>query len=139
MFGSKPHVEVIETQKDRIYVVKGHALIAESDVNTFPTLLFEEYVSRLPKVVVDMGAVPYVCNKADIMGPGVVEIQGKFEPKSLVTVVDVKNRKPIAVAESLYDSETAATTKKGKLFRNLHCIGDEIWATIKESGKERKS
>jgi len=139
MFGSKPHVEVIETQKDRIYIINGHPLIAESEDNMFPTLLFEEYVSRLPKVVVDMGAVPYICNKADIMGPGIVEIQGKFGLKSLVTVVDVKNRKPIAVAESLYDSETAATTKKGKLFRNLHCVGDEIWAVVKESVKERKS
>jgi predicted RNA-binding protein (TIGR00451 family) len=73
------------------------------------------------------------------MGPGITGIEGEFEPKSLVTVVDVKNRKPIAVAESLYDSETATKTKKGKLFRNLHCIGDEIWATIRETGKERKS
>jgi PUA domain protein len=139
MFGSKPHVEVIETQKDRIYVINGHPLIAESENSMFPTLLFEEYTSHLPKVVVDMGAVPYVCNKADIMGPGITGIEGEFEPKSLVTVVDVKNRKPIAVAESLYDSETATKTKKGKLFRNLHCVGDEIWAMIRETGKERKS
>jgi PUA-domain protein len=137
MFGSKPQVEVIET-KGRIYVVDGRPLIAEINEEMFPTLLFEEFLSRLPKVVVDMGAVPYICNRADIMGPGIVEIQGEFGPKSLVTVVDIKNRKPIAVAESLYDSEKAAMSKKGKLFRNLHCVGDEIWAAVREYEEKRK-
>jgi PUA-domain protein len=132
MFGSKPHVEVIETQKGKIYVVDGRPLIAESEDNMFPTLFFGEYVSCLPKVVVDMGAVPYICNKADVMGPGIVGIQGEFGPKSLVAVVDVKNGKPIAVAESLYNSDTAATSKKGKFFRNLHCVGDEVWTITKD-------
>ena len=139
MFGSKPQVEVMEAQKVKVYVVDGRPLIGESEGNIFPTLLFEEQLSSLPKVVVDMGAVPYICNKADIMGPGITEIQGEFEPKNLVIVLDAKNRKPIAVAEAIYDSGTAASTKKGKLFRNLHCVGDEIWVTIREAGKERKS
>mgnify|MGYP001046029615 CR=1 FL=1 len=139
MFGSKPQIEVIEMSKGKIYVVNGDPLVAESEEKMFPTLQFEEHVSHLPKVVVDMGAVPYICSKADVMGPGIVEIQGEFEPKSLVTIVDVKNRKPIAVAESIYDSKTAATSKKGKLFRNLHCVGDEIWAVAKEIEDRRKS
>ena len=139
MFGSKPQVEVMEAQKIRVYIVNGRPLIAESDGNVFPTLLFEEQLAKQPKVVVDMGAVPHVCNKADIMGPGITEIQGEFEPKNLVTVLDAKNRKPIAVAEAVYDSGTAAKTRKGKLFRNLHCVGDEVWAAIKDVGKERKS
>ena len=138
-FSSKPQVEVMEGQKLRIYVVDGRPLIAESEGNVFPTLLFEEQLSKQPKVVVDMGAVPYVCNKADIMGPGITEIQGEFKPKDLVTVLDIKNRRPIAVAEAIYDSETSTKTKKGKLFRNLHCVGDEVWAAIKDLGKERKS
>ncbi len=139
MFGSKPQVEVMEAKKVKVYVVDGRPLIAESEGNVFPTLLFEEQLSSMPKVVVDMGAVPYICNKADIMGPGIVDIQGEFKPKNLVAVFDAKNRKPIAVSEAIYDSGTTATTKKGKLFRNLHCVGDEIWVTIKEAGKERKS
>jgi PUA domain protein len=139
MFGSKTQVEVMEAKKVKVYVVDGRPLIAESEGNVFPTLLFEEQLSSMPKVVVDMGAVPYICNKADIMGPGIVDIQGEFEPKNLVIVLDAKNRKPIAVSEAIYDSGTAASTRKGKLFRNLHCVGDEIWVTIKEAGKERKS
>jgi PUA domain protein len=138
MFGSN-QVEVMEAQKAKVYVVDGRPLIGESEGNVFPTLLFEEQLSKQPKVIVDMGAVPYICNKADIMGPGITEIQGEFKPKNLVTVLDAKNRKPIAVAEAIFDSGTAATTKKGKLFRNLHCVGDEIWAIIREARKERKS
>ena len=138
-FGSKPQVEVMEGQKLRIYVVNGRPLIAESRGDVFPTLLYEEQLSRQPKVVVDIGAVPYVCNKADIMGPGITEIQGNFRPKDLVTVLDIKNKRPIAVAEAIYDSETSAKTRKGKLFRNVHCVGDEVWAAVKDVGKERKS
>lgn len=138
MFGSN-QVEVMEAQKVKVYVVDGRPLIGESEGNVFPTLLFEEQLSKQPKVVVDMGAVPYICNKADIMGPGITEIQGEFKPKNLVTVLDAKNRKPIAVAEAIFDSGTAAITRKGKLFRNLHCVGDEIWAIIREARKERKS
>ncbi len=138
-FGQKLQVEVMEAHKVRVYIVDGRPLIAESEEDVFPTLLFEEQLSKQPKVVVDMGAVPYVCNKADIMGPGITEIQGEFRPKDLVTVLDIKNRRPIAVAEAIYDSETSAKTKKGKLFRNLHCVGDEVWAAIKDLGKERKS
>jgi PUA domain protein len=139
MFRSKPPVEAREAQKVKVYVVGGRPLIGESEGKVFPTLLFEEQLSKQPKVVVDMGAVPYICNKADIMGPGITEIQGEFKPKNLVTVLDAKNRKPIAVAEAIFDSGTAVMTRKGKLFRNLHCVGDEIWVIIKEAGKERKS
>jgi len=139
VFGSKPQVEVMEGQKLRVYVIDGQPLIAESEGTVFPTLFYEEQLAKQPKVVVDMEAVPYVCNKADIMSPGITEIKGEFKPKNLVTVLDLRNGRPIAVAEAIYDSETSKETKKGKLFRNLHCVGDEVWAAVKDVGKERKS
>ncbi len=139
IFGLKPQVEMLETLKGKIYVVNGHPIFVEFENDVFPTLSFDQCISRLPKVVVDMGAVPYICNGADVMGPGVVDIQGEFKPKSVVAVVDVKNKKPIAIAKSIFDSKTALTIKKGKLFENLHCVGDEIWTVIKEIEDRRKS
>ncbi|MBS7614128.1 DUF1947 domain-containing protein [Candidatus Bathyarchaeota archaeon] len=138
-FGSKPQVEVTETSKGKIYVVNGRPIFAEFENDLFPTLSFEQYVSRLPKVVVDMGAVLYICNGADVMGPGIVGIQGEFAPKSVVTVVDVKNKKPIAIAKSVFDSKTALIIKKGKLFENMHFVGDEIWTVSKEIEGKQKS
>jgi PUA-domain protein len=133
IFGSRPQIEVIETPQNRVYMVDGHPVIAESDDELFPTLLFKEYILALPKAVVDMGAVPYVCNGADVMAPGVVEIQGQFEKESLIVILDEKNRKPLAIVKAVFDSETSRQTRKGNLFRNLHFVGDEIWNTAKES------
>jgi PUA domain protein len=133
IFGSKLQIEVIETPQNRIYIVDGRPVIAESRDDLFPTLLFEEYILTLPKAVVDMGAVPYVCNGADVMAPGVVEIQGQFEKESLIVILDKKNMKPLAIVKAIFDSETSRQTRKGKLFRNLHFVGDEIWNAAKES------
>ncbi|MCW4019771.1 MAG: DUF1947 domain-containing protein [Candidatus Bathyarchaeota archaeon] len=132
MFGSKPRIEVIESARHRVFVIDGRPLVAESEDELFPTLLFQDFLSRLPKIIVDMGAVPYVCNGADVMAPGIVEIRRDFEGKDLVVIMDVKNRKPIAIARSLFDSKTGKTVKKGRMFKNLHHVGDDIWTIIKK-------
>ncbi|RJS76759.1 DUF1947 domain-containing protein [Candidatus Bathyarchaeota archaeon] len=132
MFKSRPRVEIVETAKHRIFVFDDCPLIAESEGQLFPTLLFEEYLSDLPKIVVDMGAVPHVCNGANVMAPGIVKIQGTFAAGSLVLVLDERNQKALAVAQALVDSEMAKTSKKGKLFRNLHYVSDDVWNAAKE-------
>jgi len=132
IFGSKPRIEVIDTLKNKIYLINGDPLFAMFEDIIFPTLFFEEYISRLPKVTVDMGAVPHICNGADVMAPGIVEINGDFNEKALVIIIDDRNKRPIAVAQSLFDSEKTRAIKKGKVFKNLHCVGDEIWNLIKD-------
>ena len=59
----------------------------------FPTLLFQEILSRPPKAVVDMGAVRHVYNGADIMAPGIVRFEGKFAKGAIVLVIDVRHCK----------------------------------------------
>jgi len=133
IFGSKPQIEVLETARNKIYLINGSPLLAMFEGIFFPTLFFHEYISQLPKITVDMGAVPYICNGADIMAPGIVEVSGDFEEKALVTVIDERNKRPIAVAQSILDSEKTRATKKGKVFRNLHYVGDDIWSLMKDS------
>ncbi|MDH5794620.1 MAG: DUF1947 domain-containing protein [Candidatus Bathyarchaeota archaeon] len=133
VFGSKPQIEVIETAKHNIFFINGLPLFAKLGEDLFPTLYFKDHLSLMPKIIVNMGAVPHVCNGADIMAPGIVEIQGEFEKESLVLVLDERNRRPIAIARSLFDSEPAKTLKKGRILRNLHCVGDVIWQAIKAS------
>jgi len=132
IFGSKPQVEIIDALKKKIYLINGNPLLATFEGTIFPTLFFEEYVSRLPKVTVDMGAIPHICNGADIMAPGIVEVSGDFKEKALVIVIDDRNKRPIAVAQALFDSGKTKTIKKGKVFKNLHYVGDEIWNLIRE-------
>ena len=115
VFGSKANVEVVEA----LFFKAGEVLL--------PTLLFQDFTSQAPKIVVDMGAVPYVCNGADIMAPGIVRVEGDFGKGALVLVVDVKHGKPLAVGESLYAAETARNTKQGVVVKNVHFVSDKIW------------
>jgi PUA domain protein len=85
----------------------------------------------LPKIVVDMGAVPYVCKGADIMAPGIVRIEGEFSRGDLVLVVDVKHGKMLVLGEALYDGESAKKVKKGAVVKSLHFVSDKIWETAK--------
>ena len=105
-----------------LYKVEGRVL---------PTLLFDEFAASAPKIVVDMGAVPYVCKGATIMAPGIVRVEGQFCKGDLVVVVDVKFGKALALGESLLDAQAARETKKGPVVKTLHWVGDKIWGFTK--------
>ena len=78
-------------------------------------------------VVVDMGAVRFVTNGADIMSPGIVEADDTIVPGDLVVIVDVNNKKPLAIGESLITGPEMVESSKGKAIKSLHYVGDEIW------------
>ena len=78
-------------------------------------------------VEVDMGAVGFVTNGADIMAPGIVDIDTKIEKDDFVWIRDVTHHKPLAIGKALMDGEEIIKTKKGKAIKNLHYVGDELW------------
>jgi PUA-domain protein len=127
LFDAKANVEVVEAGVGQIYLVNGKPLFYQVGEHILPTLLFQDFAVRAPKIVVDMGAVPYVCNGADIMAPGIVRVEGAFSKGDLVLVVDEKHGKPLAIGESLYDAETARSTKQGAVVKSVHFVGDKIW------------
>jgi PUA-domain protein len=131
LFGSKANVEVVEADVGKIYLVNGKPLFFKVEERLLPTLLFQDFASRAPKIVVDMGAVPYVCNGADVMAPGIVRVEGEFGKGDLVLVVDEKHGKPLALGESVYDAENARNTKQGAVVKNLHFVSDKIWNLAK--------
>jgi PUA-domain protein len=131
LLGSKPIVEILEVETSKIYLVNGKPFFFKIEDRILPTLLFGDLISQAPKIVVDMGAVPYVCNGADIMAPGIVRIEGEFSEGDLVLIVDEKHDKPLALGESLYDSQTAGKIKQGALAKNLHFVSDKIWNLVK--------
>ena len=125
--GTKPNIEVVEADFGQIFLIKGKPLLFKVGENVFPTLFFNELSSKIPKIVVDMGAVPYVCKGADVMAPGIVRIEGTFSKGDVVMVTDEKYGKTLAIGESLHDSETARATKKGAVVQNRHFVSDMIW------------
>jgi PUA-domain protein len=127
IFGSNANVEVVEADFGKIYLVNGNPLFFKAGEKLLPTLIFQDFTLQAPKIVVDMGAVPYVCNGADIMAPGIVRVEGEFGKGALVLVVDEKHGKPLAVGESFYDSKIANNTKQGAVVKNVHFVSDKIW------------
>ena len=124
-------VEVAIAEDVEIFFVKGEPVFAKSGGTIFPTLASPIMLSSIPKAVVNMGAVPYVCNGADVMAPGVVRYEGAFDKADLVVVVDERHTKPISIALALCSSEEAGKLERGRVLKNLHYVGDAIWDTIK--------
>jgi len=132
LFGPRPHVEVNETETAEIFIVNGKPLLARIGGAVFPTLAFNEVFPFLPKIVVDMGAVPYVCDGADVMAPGVVSIEGDFKENDLLLVVDERHRKPLMIGAALFNSQAVKNMKHGKIVKNVHYVGDNLWETIRK-------
>jgi len=131
LLGSKPSIEVNETETAEIFIVHGKPFLARSSGVLFPTLTSDKVLSLLPRIVVDMGAVPYVCKGADVMVPGVVDIKGDFKENDLLLVVDERHGKPLAVGIALFDSQAMKNMKHGKIMKNVHYVGDQLWKILR--------
>lgn len=126
-------VEVAEVGADvRVFLISGRPLLVSLEERLVPSLVFEELFRFLPRVVVDSGAVPYVCNGADVMAPGIVRVEGNFHKGDIVVVVDERHAKPLVIGEALHSSEELRKMKTGKAVKNVHYVGDKRWKFIKE-------
>src|SRR5438552_2821593 len=81
---------------------------------------------------VDMGAVRFIYNGADVMAPGITEADPAIREGDIVWVRDEKNRQPLAVGRAIMDGPTMAREEKGKAIETLHHVGDEIWRLAEE-------
>ena len=84
-----------------------------------------------PSVTVDMGAVPYVVNGADVMVPGIVATDD-FGEGDVVCIKTEKHQKIIAVGRAIKSSEEIQRSRGGKGIENLHYIGDRYWTGVNE-------
>ncbi|MBD3192812.1 MAG: DUF1947 domain-containing protein [Candidatus Heimdallarchaeota archaeon] len=121
-------VELIKTDEGELYAINKVVIAFKLDDHLLPSLraLNDELVT-LPKVTVDMGAVPYVTNGADIMAPGIQAIDMGVETGTIVTVVDERFGKSLAVGRMLYDRTEVLKMEHGKAVKNLHYVNDDIW------------
>lgn len=78
-------------------------------------------------VTVDMGAVRFIYNGADVMAPGIVDADLGIRVGDIVWVRDEKNGRPLAVGRAIMDGPTMVREDKGKAIETIHHVGDEIW------------
>jgi malignant T-cell-amplified sequence len=96
-----------------------------------PFLGEPKLVERFPRVLVDMGAVKFVCNGAKIMRPGITKFD-IFKKGDIVVVRDEVYSKTLAAGIAMEDSEIAASKSKGYVIDNLHYISDVFWEAHKQ-------
>ncbi|MCC7572523.1 MAG: DUF1947 domain-containing protein [Candidatus Methanofastidiosum sp.] len=114
---------------DIIYVNDAPSFLKLKD-NFIPSLkllvsLRKDEIPR--KIIVDMGAVPFITKGADVMKPGIREVDSQIEKNGPVIIIDEKHGKPIAVGIAMYSFEDISSMKEGKVVKNLHYVGDKIW------------
>jgi len=134
---TKIGIERVETERATIYLVNGEPILAKVNNRLIPTLKFSLALSSLPSVIVNMGAVPPICNGADVMAPGVVTTDGNFHANTLVVVRDERHKKPLALGVALRDKVQITSNDRGKVVMNIHYVGDWLWKWMKELDRER--
>ncbi len=91
-----------------------------------PTLRLILKNNFLKTATIDMPAVKFIVNGADIMRPGIKHM-GDFSQSQIITIIDENNHKPLAIGQALFSSDEMRTMDKGKVIKNLHYVGDSIW------------
>ena len=99
-----------------------------------PFLADVKRVEAFPYVIVDIGAVRFICNGANVMRPGVRSFPTSFRKGDVVVVKDEKYHKAVAVGEANISSEEAQQLSKGSIIINLHYVGYKIWEMAKAKG-----
>ncbi len=117
--------------EDDVIIITGEGLKAiKSGDKYLPFLSETEILKKFPYVMVDMGAVKFMCNGANVMRPGITKYN-EFEKENVVCIIEESQHKFLAVGKALVPSTDMESMTKGEVVKNLHYISDKYW----ESGK----
>ena len=122
----------------KVYFVDEHAqLITGKGITVLkivddylPFLNQTDILGKFPNVMVDMGAVKFMCNGANVMRPGIKKYT-EFSKDDLVCVIEESKHKFLAVGKALTDSSELENMPKGEIVKNLHYISDRYWEISK--------
>ena len=95
-----------------------------------PFLTEASLLEKFPKVIVDIGAIKFVCNGANIMRPGIKRYT-QFKKDDIVCVVEESHNKYLAVGKSFVSNDDMQNITKGEVVKNLHYISDKYWEAAK--------
>ena len=95
-----------------------------------PFLNQTEILEKFPNVMVDMGAVKFMCNGANVMRPGIKRYT-EFGANDIICVIEESQHKFLAVGRAMTDSSALEGMAKGEVVKNLHYISDKYWEISK--------
>jgi len=133
-FDKKSFVEIAEFEGFNIIFVDNEPSFMLNENRIFFTLFgLNKYKPKKKFVVVDMGAIKFVTNGADVMGPGIVDADKSISEADPVWICDEKHRKPIAVGIAIINGEQMINKIKGKAVKIIHFVGDDLWNFLLKS------
>lgn len=127
-FDKKQKMELVD---EKYYFIDREMALFILNDSIIPTLKWQlTHGVSLPAVTVDMGAVKFITNGSDVMRPGITDIPTGLEKRSIVTIIDEQNKRPIVIGELLFSSEELQEKDSGKVIKNIHYIGDDLWNMV---------
>lgn len=120
------NVKVHQILDDAQIITGAGIKILKVNEDYLPFLSETETLKKFPNVMVDMGAVKFMCKGANVMRPGIKKYT-EFEKDSLVCIVEESQHKFLAVGKSLVSSSELENMEKGEVIKNIHYISDRFW------------
>jgi PUA domain protein len=129
---NKADIEMADADEYKLIIINNEILGFMIDKRPFLTLrgflaMGDAAKDAKKYITVDSGAVKFVYNGADVMTPGIVEVDLDLKKGDLVWVREEKHGKPLAVGEALMDGLEITKAKGGKAVKSIHHIGDSLW------------
>jgi PUA-domain protein len=118
---------IIETEDNKFLLVDNKIKFFYLDNILVPTLKILQLNNFPKKIAIDIKAVSFIVKGADVMRPGITEIEDGITKDSVVAIVDNVHKKAVAVGISLFSTEELRNMNSGKVIRNIHYVGDKIW------------
>ncbi len=129
MTGIHQEIALEEAQVEHrpVYLLDGRVVALQIEEQVAPGLrgLLMWPASRR-WVTVDMGAVRFVTNGADIMAPGITAADPEIGEGDVVWVRDETHGRPLAVGTARV-AGPGLPGEKGKVVANHHAVGDALW------------
>lgn len=121
-------LDIGEAGGNNIVVYQGKPIAIYIDEKPFLTvhgLLLFPATKRY--VTVDMGAVKFLANGADVMAPGVVDADPGINEGMAVWVRDQNNLRPLLIGTALMTGPVMKSANGGKAVKTVHFVGDKLW------------
>ena len=124
------NLKVHQISNEAQIIIGNGIKILKTDEEYLPFLTEIEMLKKFPNVMVDVGAIKFMCKGANLMRPGIKKFT-EFEKDQLVCIIEESHHKFLAVGKAIVSSNELENMEKGEIIKNMHYISDKFWETGK--------
>lgn len=112
-----------------VILINDHEIIAMI-IDDNPILTIKGLLKYRPNkrfVTVDMGAIKFITNGADIMAPGIIDADKDIQVGDIIWVRDENNFQPLAIGRALMAGQEMVDNTSSKAIESIHYVNDKLW------------